>query len=32
MTLVHIWELVDGKLAKMSLLPADQYAFDAFWS
>src|SRR3954470_15295934 len=32
MTVVHIWQLSDGKLAKVSIIPADQYAFDAFWS
>jgi uncharacterized protein len=32
MMVVQIWQLSDGKLAKLSLIPADQYAFDAFWS
>jgi ketosteroid isomerase-like protein len=32
MTVVHIWEMVDQRPAKLLLLPADQYAFDAFWS
>lgn len=32
MLVVHIWDLVDGKPAKLLLLPVDQYAFDAFWS
>jgi hypothetical protein len=32
MTVVHIWQLSDGKAAKVSIIPADQYAFDAFWS
>jgi ketosteroid isomerase-like protein len=32
MTVVHIWQLSDGQLAKLWLIPADQYAFDAFWS
>jgi ketosteroid isomerase-like protein len=32
MTVVHIWEMVDRRAAKLLLLPADQYAFDAFWS
>lgn len=32
MTVIHIWQLLDGKLAKVSVIPTDQYAFDAFWS
>jgi ketosteroid isomerase-like protein len=32
MTVVHVWEMVDRRPAKLLLLPADQYAFDAFWS
>jgi ketosteroid isomerase-like protein len=32
MTVVQIWQLSDGKPSKLLLIPADQYAFDAFWS
>jgi ketosteroid isomerase-like protein len=32
MTVVHIWRVSDGKLARLWLIAMDQYAFDAFWS
>ena len=32
MTVIHIWEMADQRPVKLLLLPADQYAFDAFWS
>ena len=32
MTVVHIWQLSDGEPARVSIIPTDQYAFDAFWS
>jgi hypothetical protein len=32
MTVVHIWGVEGGKLTELLLYPADQYAFDEFWS
>jgi ketosteroid isomerase-like protein len=32
MTLVHVWRFSDGMPAELSIIPSDQYAFDAFWS
>ncbi|HEX2178183.1 MAG TPA: nuclear transport factor 2 family protein [Actinomycetota bacterium] len=32
MTVVHIWRVEGGKLTELLLFPADQYAFDEFWS
>lgn len=32
MTVVHIWGIEGGKLTELLLFPADQYAFDDFWS
>jgi ketosteroid isomerase-like protein len=32
MTVVHIWRVESGKLTELLLYPADQYAFDEFWS
>lgn len=32
MTVIHVVEFTDGKVSKVSIIPTDQYAFDAFWS
>ena len=32
MTVVHVVEFTGGKVTKVSIIPTDQYAFDAFWS
>lgn len=32
MTVIHLWRLSEGKLAALSIIPTDQYAFDEFWS
>ncbi|MEA2184727.1 MAG: uncharacterized protein QOF69_3912 [Solirubrobacteraceae bacterium] len=32
MTVVHLWRLSDGHATELSIIPTDQYAFDAFWS
>jgi ketosteroid isomerase-like protein len=32
MTVIHLWQLADGKATAVSIIPIDQYAFDAFWS
>jgi len=32
MTVVHVVEIADGKVARVSIIPSDQYAFDSFWS
>lgn len=32
MTVVHLWRMEGGKLTELLLFPADQYAFDEFWS
>jgi hypothetical protein len=32
MTVVHVWQLSEGKLASLWLFPADECAFDALWS
>ena len=32
MTVIHLIEISDGKVTKLSIIPTDQYAFDAFWS
>jgi ketosteroid isomerase-like protein len=32
MMVVHIWEISEGKVTGVRIVPTDQYAFDAFWS
>jgi ketosteroid isomerase-like protein len=32
MTVLHIWRIEGGKATELLLYPADQYAFDEFWT
>ena len=32
MTVVHVWRVSGATASEVSIIPTDQYAFDAFWS
>ena len=32
MTVIHVLEVTDGKVTKVSIIPTDQHGFEAFWS